>query len=237
MMYELLAHVYDALVKDDEATACWVELIKAHIRGTELLELACGSGEITIALAQEGYHVDASDLSAAMIEEAKKKDGSEQVSWSVMDMCDLYTDKSYDGILCLCDSFNYLLKDEQVRALFQGAYRHLRDNGVFLVDMHSMDRLEEFAEEYNEAGHVKDLEYQWTIASEDDRIYQNFAFYDSEGRVTLEQHEQRVYEPAWILAELKNAGFQVEVYTDFTQAGICEGEKQFYICRKAGGIQ
>ena len=81
MMYELLAHVYDALVKDDEATACWVELIKAHIRGTELLELACGSGEITIALAQEGYHVDASDLSAAMIEEAKKKDGSEQVSW------------------------------------------------------------------------------------------------------------------------------------------------------------
>ena len=112
--------VYDALVKDDEATACWVELIKAHIRGTELLELACGSGEITIALAQEGYHVDASDLSAAMIEEAKKKDGSEQVSWSVMDMCDLHTDKSYDGILCLCDSFNYLLKDEQVRALFQG---------------------------------------------------------------------------------------------------------------------
>ena len=48
MMYELLAHVYDALVKDDEATACWVELIKAHIRGTELLELACGSGEITM---------------------------------------------------------------------------------------------------------------------------------------------------------------------------------------------
>ena len=38
MMYELLAHVYDALVKDDEATACWVELIKAHIRGTELRE-------------------------------------------------------------------------------------------------------------------------------------------------------------------------------------------------------
>ena len=46
MMYELLAHVYDALVKDDEATACWVELIKAHIRGTELLELACGSGKL-----------------------------------------------------------------------------------------------------------------------------------------------------------------------------------------------
>lgn len=45
--------------------------------------------------------------------------------------------------------------------------------------------------------------------------------------MTLEQHEQRVYEPAWILAELKNAGFQVEVYTDFTQAGICEEKSSF----------
>lgn len=237
MMYELLAHVYDALVKDDEATACWVELIKAHIPGKELLELACGSGEITIALAKEGYHVHASDLSYDMIEEAKKKEGSEQVAWSVKDMCDLHMDTCYDGILCLCDSFNYLLKEEQVRALFQGAFHHLKDAGVFLVDMHSMDRLTEFEEEYNEAGHVKNLEYQWTITSEEDRIYQNFAFYDSAGRVTLEQHEQRVYEPAWILAELKEAGFQVEIFTDFTQAGICAGEKQFYICRKAGGIQ
>ena len=40
MMYELLAHVYDALVKDDEATACWVELIKAHRQG----DRAAGAG-------------------------------------------------------------------------------------------------------------------------------------------------------------------------------------------------
>ena len=45
MMYELLAHVYDALVKDDEATACWVELIKArrnyHRSGTGGLSRCC----------------------------------------------------------------------------------------------------------------------------------------------------------------------------------------------------
>ncbi|MEE1464884.1 MAG: class I SAM-dependent methyltransferase, partial [Clostridium sp.] len=109
MMYELLAHVYDALVKDDEATQEWVSLIKKHIKGKELLELACGSGEITIALAQEGYQVTASDLSADMIAEARKKSGSELVEWSVMDMCELHMEKQFDGILCLCDSFNYVL--------------------------------------------------------------------------------------------------------------------------------
>ncbi|MBS5042266.1 MAG: class I SAM-dependent methyltransferase [Clostridium sp.] len=237
MMYELLAHVYDALVKDDEATQEWVSLIKKHIKGKELLELACGSGEITIALAQEGYQVTASDLSADMIAEARKKSGSELVEWSVMDMCELHMEKQFDGILCLCDSFNYILKETQVRALFQGAYAHLKPQGVFLVDMHSLDRLAEFEEEYNEAGQVKELDYQWTITSEEDRIYQNFAFYDAEGRITLEQHEQRVYAPDWILAELEKRGFQVEVYTDFTKPAICEGEKQFYICKKGGGVQ
>lgn len=234
MMYEMLAHVYDALVKDDAATQAWVKLIQTHVHGKELLELACGSGEITIALARAGYHVHASDLSADMIDEAKRKEGSELVTWSVMDMCDLHMEEHFDGILCLCDSFNYLLQEEQVLSLFQKAYDHLFDGGVFLVDMHSLDRLDEFQEEYNEAGHVKGIEYQWTITSEEDRIHQNFAFYDAQGRVTLEQHEQRVYDPQWILEKLQEVGFQVAVYTDFTLEGIQEGEKQFYICTKAG---
>lgn len=234
MMYHTLAHVYDALVKDDEATHAWVEFIKKHVTGKELLEVACGSGEITIALAKEGYHIHASDLSADMIEEAKKKTGSERITWNVMDMSKLELTSFYDGILCLCDSFNYLLDWNQVKSFFQASYDHLKVNGTLIVDMHSLDRLDEFQEEYNEAGHVNGIEYQWTIHCIDDRIYQNFAFYDENGRVTLEQHEQRVYLPKEIIEKLEEIGFQVTVYTDFDKEGICEGEKQFYVCKKVG---
>ena len=100
------------------------------------------------------------------------------------------------------------------------------------MDMHSVDRLREFEEEYNEAGRVGAHEYQWTIESEDDCIYQTFAFYDEEGRPALEQHIQRVYDPTWIMEQLRACGYAVQVCTDFTQKGITEGEKQFYICRK-----
>lgn len=232
MMYEALAHFYDALVQDDEATAAWVNLIESRIPKGNIMELACGSGEITIALANAGYHVNASDISGDMIAEAKKKEGSELVTWSTMDMC-AFTDTSiYDGILCLCDSFNYLLEEAQVRALFTQVYEHLHDGGCFIMDMHSQDRLLEFQEEYNEAGRIDRQEYQWTIYSEEDCIYQNFAFYDEEGRVTLEQHIQRCYDPLYIEQVLKETGFEVEILTDFTTSGICEGEKQFYICKK-----
>lgn len=232
MMYALLAPYYDALVGDEEATKAWVELIEKHIPKGKILELACGSGEITIALAQKGYQLKATDISAEMIQEAKLKTGSDQIVWDVMDMCQIEDDDTYDGILCLCDSFNYILKEEDVHRMFAGVASHLKEDGVFIVDMHSLDRLAEFAEEYNEAGLLMGHEYQWSIQSEDDCIYQNFSFYDEEGKCALEQHIQRVYDPKWVGEALAEYGFTYEIVTDFVQEGICEGEKYFYICRK-----
>ena len=232
MMYQALATYYDALVKDDEATLAWVSLITNYIKEGSLLELACGSGEITIALANKGYQMHASDISGDMIEAAKQKAGSELVDWFVMDMCDFQVEQRYDGILCLCDSFNYMLEIQQVERLFANVYDHLHEQAYFIMDMHALDRLQEFEEEYNEAGHIDDVDIQWTIISEEDRIYQNFAFYECDGSVALEQHVQRVYDPIMIKEMLEAQGFDVAILTDFTQPGICEGEKQFYICRK-----
>lgn len=232
MMYEALASYYDALVKDDEATASWVSFVTSYIAKGSILELACGSGEITIALAKQGYQMHASDLSSDMIRVAQQKEGSELVEWSVMDMCQMQLQTSYDGILCLCDSFNYILHHHQVEEFFKQVYDHLRVGGYFIMDMHSMDRLLEFEEEYNEAGSIEDVDIQWTILSEEDRIYQNFAFYQSDGTVLLEQHIQRVYDPIEIKEMLEAQGFDVCIKTDFTLDDICAGEKQFYIARK-----
>ncbi len=234
MMYEVLASYYDALVKDEEATDAWVNLIMANVKGNTILEAACGSGEITIALAKHGYQITAFDLSEQMIAQAKKKEGSELVNWQVGDMRAL-PEGRYDAILCLCDSFNYLLTKEEVRHFFAQCFDRLTDEGTLIVDMHSMDRLKEFEEEYNETGCIDGEDYQWTIESEDDRIYQSFAFYDADGKMQLEQHVQRVYDPAWILQELTNCHFDVVIKTDFDRNGIVEGEKQFYICRRRAG--
>lgn len=232
-MYEKLAAYYDALVKDDQATAAWVQLVKQSVTGKQLLEAACGSGEITLALAKAGYHMTAGDISQSMLKQACAKQGSELVDWHCFDMRDMDRFKSYDAVLCFCDSINYLTDFNDWRLFFTQAYAHLKDNGVLLFDMHTLDRLDEFAQEYCEAGYLDDCAYEWTISAEDDCIYHNFIFYDEEAHPSLEQHIQRVIEPQRVIDCLCEIGFSVDVYTDFTKPGIQSGEKYFYICKKS----
>ena len=73
MIYNTLAHYYDALVKDEEASREWVSWIESELAPCDCLELACGSGEITEMLAKKGYTMTALDLSEEMVKQAKSK--------------------------------------------------------------------------------------------------------------------------------------------------------------------
>ena len=134
MIYNELAKYYDGLVKDDVATKTWVDLITKHIKGTKVMELACGSGEITLALAKCGYAIDASDLSSEMIRVAKEKQKDEKIHFYTMDMLAFSADSTYDGVLCLCDSINYILKEEQLANLFKQIHDCLNTGGIFLFN-------------------------------------------------------------------------------------------------------
>lgn len=231
-MYHALAAHYDSLVKDDEATQAWVDLIERSADFKHVVECACGSGEITLALARKGYTIEASDLSEDMINQAKQKPDADKVDWSVQNMIDLKIKATPELMLCLCDSLNYILEDEQIIHLLQQAYELLSEQGTFIFDVHSLDRLDEFKEEFLEEGCLDGTNYEWSIQSDDDLIYQNFVFYDEAANAHYEQHIQRVYDPLWLKAEAEKCGFTVNIVTDFIHDGITEGEKYFYILKK-----
>ncbi|UNT93393.1 bifunctional 2-polyprenyl-6-hydroxyphenol methylase/3-demethylubiquinol 3-O-methyltransferase UbiG [Allobaculum sp. Allo2] len=79
-IYETLGRYYDALVKDDQAADQWVDWIESFHPGKTVLEPACGSGEITERLAKQ-HDVTALDLSQNMIDAAKAKPGSENITF------------------------------------------------------------------------------------------------------------------------------------------------------------
>ncbi|WP_071441678.1 class I SAM-dependent DNA methyltransferase [Traorella massiliensis] len=230
-MYQVLARFYDALVKDDKATQDWVDFIEAHASFQRVLEYACGSGEITLALARKGYDVKASDLSSDMIEMAKRKEDAHLVDFKVHDMVEPLNEK-VDCVLCLCDSMNYLIEEDDFKQVLHNAYMNLNEQGTFIFDVHSLDRLKEFEDEFYEEGVIDGCGYEWSIETHGDCIYQNFVFFDQEAHPSYEQHIQRVYDPSLIREWCQKMGFKVSLYTDFKKQGIHEGEKYFFVCER-----
>ena len=232
MIYHDLAEYYDDLVKDEEATLRWADLTEEVLNrpGCSVLELACGSAEISCELARRGYKLVATDFSEDMLNKAKAKNGAETLRFMPLDMTSFDLNETFDAVLCYCDSINYLPDLEAVKSMFHSVRKHLNEKGVLIFDMHTPDRLEEFSEEFIEEGLIDDVPYQWTIMTHEDQIHHHFAFW-KDGLMLQEFHVQRVFDLNDILSMLHAEGFKTEVLVDFDQDQNAPGEKYFVIGR------
>lgn len=209
--YDYLAYYYDLLLGDEEAFSYWLDEIEKENFHT-VLELAAGSGVMAKILKDKGYDVVASDISESMKEASKANFNGEYL---IINMINYELDNQFDLVLCICDSINYLQEDE-LDSFFKCAYKHLNDNGRLIFDMHNVLRLDEFKDEYIEEGELEDIQYQWTINSDNESktINEHFTFYTDDGMIQ-EQHTQHVFEPKMIIEKMKNVGFNVEYKEDF----------------------
>src|SRR5579872_169784 len=138
--YDSLASAYDLLT----AGYChdlWLgkieRLAKAHgLRGTRVLDIACGTGKSFLPLAARGYEITACDVSSRMVEIARAK--APEAAITVEDMRGLPTMGCFDLVTCLDDAVNYLLSEEELADFFDGVARNLDDHGVAVFDVNSL---------------------------------------------------------------------------------------------------
>ncbi len=231
MIYDKLAQYYDALVKDESASKLWCDFTVDKISGDKILELACGSAEISHMLANRGYKIIASDISESMLSVASEKSSNDNISFKCVDMCDFDLNEKFDAIICYCDSINYLSDINAVKKMFECCFNNLKVNGKLMFDMHTPDRLIEFVDPFVEEGVIDNTNYQWTITSLADEVHHHFAFWEN-GEFYEEFHIQKVFDLENIVQILNELNFKVEIYTDFDQKGINEGEKYFIVGEK-----
>ncbi|MEG2685386.1 MAG: class I SAM-dependent methyltransferase, partial [Erysipelotrichaceae bacterium] len=167
-----------------------------------------------------------------MINLAKDKLNGTEIKLYEFNMINIEIDKHYDNIICFCDSINYLETENEVEQMFKSVYKHLNKHGVFMFDIHSIDRLDEFKDEFFEEGLIGTNSYEWSITTMDDSLYHQFVFYNEDGIPTVENQIQRVYDIKFIEDVLVECGFSYKTYTDFDKKGIVAGEKYFYVATK-----
>lgn len=110
--------------------AAWLGLPE----GAKVLDLCCGMGRHSLALADEGYRVTGLDLSKVLLEQARRLDDSGRITWLEGDMRSLPVDGPYDAVLNLFTSFGYFEEDEENAKVLREIGRVLRPGGKFVID-------------------------------------------------------------------------------------------------------
>ena len=128
--YESLAACYDELTYDIryEKTLTFFERLCAreHVQPHLVLDLACGTGSLSMLLAEHGYRVIGADLSEEMLAEAEQKarDLPEDIRpfFICQPMQRLRLAEPADAVICALDSLNYLMRPDDCRKTFRRVY-------------------------------------------------------------------------------------------------------------------
>lgn len=226
MTYGVFARVYDELM-DESLFLKWRDYTSQNIANNEanLLELGCGNGELGILLTKMGYEITGLDLSAEMLAVAKEKQAEADVHFPLIqgDMRDLSVFGSYDGIISFCDTLCYLPTPEDLTVVFNEAYAHLNQEGIFLFDVFTTDYIEKL-DGYSYHDEIPELIFIWDSYQgvHEHSIEHELSFFEelADGRYQRhdELHKERTYPLDFYLTQLKKAGFsKIEVTADFDQ--------------------
>ena len=145
--YEALASSYDSLTHDipyEQMLAYMEALLRKHgLRPQSVLDLACGTGSMSVLLARRGYQVLAADMSEDMLAMAWEKaaDLDEPPYFICQRMEKLRLPYQVDWVACCLDSINYVTDPELCRKAIQRVYNCLTPGGVFIFDINSAEKL------------------------------------------------------------------------------------------------
>jgi ubiquinone/menaquinone biosynthesis C-methylase UbiE len=123
--------------------------------GEKILELACGTGIITLDLARAGQRVMGLDISAEMLAVAREKiarqdsDVQSRIRLVEADMKCFQLGEAFDAIFLPSNSFGYLTATQDRRSCLRAIQEHLRPGGLMVIEErnYTPDVLQRMSEE------------------------------------------------------------------------------------------
>src|SRR5262245_53037578 len=98
--------------------------------GGRVLDVPCGGGRLSLALARRGFQVTGVDWSPEFLASARASDAGNRVEWERRDMRDLPWSGQFDAAFCVGNSFGYL-DDDGNAAFLRAVAGALKPEGRF----------------------------------------------------------------------------------------------------------
>lgn len=235
--FTALASVYDTIMQD-VPYAAWVDfaLAGAERRGWQgggVLELGCGTGNVTQLLEERGLRVVAVDASPAMLDVARAK--LLHATLLLGDIRDAALPGSFSLALGVFDVVNNLLEDGDMARLAEHVLSHLEPGGVWAFDANTSVGLEalwggEVVEGWAGEVHYR-WRHQWDAAT---RLATVEAWCHGPDGVFTEEHRERPYDPGELRDLLTEAGFaSVDVVCYPSGAAADEDDPRVWVFARA----
>lgn len=218
MAYEQMAQVYDAFMSDapyDELLKFTCEIIEQYGNDVKkIADLGCGTGTMAVYLSKQGFAVQAVDYSADMLTAAQQHSANagQHIQFIHQDLRELEGLQELDAAVSYFDVINYITEPDELRQTFGRIAASLKEDGIFLFDVHSL-----YSFEHNYAGETfsvieDDLSYIWfcEAGEEPGEVFHDLTFFVRKGELYErfdEYHHQRTFPVSFYGTLLKEAGF------------------------------
>ena len=246
--YGALAASYDRLTNDVDYAAVvdfYLQILKEEgFKPRTAVDLACGTGSVTVFLAQMGLKVIGVDMSEEMLCVANQKAQSikNQPGFVCQKLQELCLPRGVDLAVCALDSLDYITDPQDCAEAIRRVYKALNPGGCFIFDVNTPEKL-------------KAMDGQ-VFLDEDDDVYcvwrgefdeatnicsYGMDLFQRQGNAWLrsfEEHREYAYDIQTLKRFLRDAGFtSIRVYGDRVMQPPREGEQRIYIKARKGRIR
>lgn len=264
-VYESFAAVYDELMDNvpyDEWTERIVEILNEDgITDGILCDLGCGTGNMTMRLRDAGYDMIGIDCSEEMLGIARQKQYAcidafdeedkeleaglsrmREILYLLQDMRSFELFGTVRACISICDSINYILKEEQLLETFRLVNNYLDPKGLFLFDFNTDYKYREMMGDCVIAENREECSFIWEnsydreeninvidltlFLRQDETMYERFE----------ESHRQKGYSLFTMKRLLQQAGliFERAIDADTGMEVTAQSQRIFVVARENG---
>jgi ubiquinone/menaquinone biosynthesis C-methylase UbiE len=240
--YSDFAGFYDCLMNDFDYNSLaeyYNRLIQEQgITHGILLDLACGTGTLSVLMAEHGWDVIAVDSSPEMLCNAKPHDG---VSYICQDMTELDLYGTINAAVCSLDGLNHLLVETALQKVLERVSLFMEGGGVFVFDVNTIYKHETILGNNTIVKQAEDVYCVWQNCCENNGIvditldiFEKFARKSAEYRRQSVEIREKAYELDTICKICERSGFDIVGRYDFmTNAKAhSKSEKVVFVCKK-----
>ena len=237
------ADIYDAMNTSLDDLAFYDKWMP-QFPDAKILELCCGSGRLTVPLAQKGYDITGVDIMPSMLKRAKSKAIEEgmNIKFIESDIRELDLQEAFDLVFIPFNSIHHLYTNEDFTKVLSNVTTHLKPQGKFIFDCFNpnINYIIESSKKEMQIAEYKTSDGREVIIKQKMRYESHYqvnriewSYYIDEQFHSVQNLDMRMYYPKELNFLLETNGFNIiKKFGDFNEGPFnSDSQKQIFVCK------